>query len=672
MSTPEIPFGASALVTVSKFFTQRGISNEVADRMGYVYLTQDATAKFLGYPSGSDAILLPYYDQSGAPVIDERDKFARLRLLQKTGSGKYMQKTGSHTHARLTPNCRWDWGKVGRNADVPVMFTEGEFKADAANRDDIDWDGEGVATVGLGGVDSWKGNGTGKPLVPEIDGWVWEGRQVYVCFDYDGKDEAQGYKREVWAAIERLGVAMSALGAQVSVVHLRKTDTAVPGEKLGLDDYILQGGRWSALKSTQEPFQPLDGRMLLLQRFGLFRGDPIDLTTGEVRPFSKWINAEMGSYFFVDAKGERKQAYHAWKMEPKRVIVEDFILDPLRPFGLGRDGLFNRWKEHSGVTPLRNDEITRDWEVLVQGVLGEELCDTFHQWAAWSLQHPEAHNFTSWFVVSPEGGIGKSLIGETLAQAAGSRGYFGGPDSLHDEFNAHMVEGHSIIVINELGEGKVDYRKFKNLRTADRLNVNEKFQPRYTTRNFMNFYVTTNEMATHKVSKAERRDIVVRVGGSALTPAWKTWLSSGVAKRLLSDAGAAAVLDYYLRVDCSGWNRAAPAPMTEAKARMAEATESAAEALAREIVEAVGSRGLVTNAAIRAVCRGTDDRTVKKHIRHHALWHSDEVVFLDGRTQRCLAWNMGEGGGEWLTLLGSKVEETRRGDKLVGEVGDIG
>ena len=665
-------FASTPEPSYESFLEQRKLTRETADLLGYVPLSADATAQYLGYAVGP-AVLLQYFDEKGAPLAErpptKRDPkpeaFGRLRLFQREGSGKYQQRKGTHSHARLTPNCKWDWTAVGRNTDIPVLFTEGEFKADQANRKDGLWGDETrVAVVGFGGVDSWKGNGTGKPLVPEIDGWLWEGRRVYIAYDYDGKDEEKGYKKEVWASIERLCNAMAGLGAQVTLVHLHKTSKAQLGVKMGLDDYILAGGGWDELRGTEEGFKQSDGRAMLRQRYGLFNGHPIDLVTGVCRPYSQWDKAEMGSYFY-EVGDKRHQAINVWKMDPERVVVDRLAMEPLEPFGVidVEDGkkAFNLWQGY-GVEAVRNDELVKDWLALVRGVVGADLEARFHQWTAWALQHPEKHNFTSWFLVSPHGGIGKSLIGETVARCAGRAGYIGGPESMDTDYNEHMVLGKVIVAINELGAEKGDYKKFKHFRTAGDITTEEKFKARSTVKNLMNFIVTSNEIATHKTTKAERRDVIVRVKGAALSDEWKAWLSGGVARRLVSAEGTAAILWHYLHgVDCSGWDYSAKAPETDGKNDAAEQTESVAEQKAREIMEAIGPQGFIDPNTLRLVCRdGEGWRVVRKHLYALADHHWAEVVKLDGASVRCICWDNTEQTGAWLNRAASKVEELRR------------
>lgn len=644
-----IPFGGSAapspIEVVKKFFSQRGMSEELIARAGYRYVSRETAEKVLGHDPASDGILIPYTDADGAPIPDEGGQFARVRLLGAEGKGKYRQRTGSGVHARLTPASKWDWRKVALEKSVPLVFTEGEFKTDMANYTEA----FSIPVIGLGGVDAWSGRAQGIALVPEIDAWEWKGREVIIVFDHDAKAGPAGYTEGVLGAIERLAGALAGKGAVTKIAHIGRTGRAKAGEKMGLDDYLLAGGSWDELLKTVEATEAGSVLRMLLTRFAVYAptNQVLDLTTGIMSKSGDFHNVAAAIWKMQDAEGDSVPASKVWVQDPRRILVSglgQYPGEPMNALVKENDRLFfNTWPGLT-VKPVQNDlEVV--WLKFMRRFLGEKLATLFHQWAGHMVQKPWQRNFTSWFIVSPHGGIGKSLIGESLAGALGKVGKIFGPDALASGWNYQLVEGCLLAVVNELGEGKVDHKRFKNIRTADSLMVNEKFRPVYPARNFTNFIVTSNEMVTHKTSVDERRDIVVEPQPECTSNEWRAWVKE-IAPIFLSPTGASALLHYYLNLDVSSFSHTAHAPATEAKAKMAELARSPSEALAHRLLEELGPIAIVENGALRVLSeqegKGCDWNVVRKYLRHLTQWSDLRAVKIDGVQARCIAWGPSE------------------------------
>lgn len=647
-----IPFGGaptpSPIERVAEFFGKRGFTEEQITRAGYRYISRESAEKVLGHDPASDGILIPYIDAAGAPIEDDGAQFARVRLLQVEGSGKYRQKSGSGVHARLTPNCKWDWQKIAIEKDVPLVLTEGEFKTDMANFSPMEK--FGIPVIGLGGVDAWSGKAYGLALVPEIDSWVWKDRRVVIIFDHDAKAGPAGYTQGVLGAIERLAGALTGKGATVEIAHIGRSGRCKSGEKMGLDDYLIAGGSWDELLKTVEATEAGSVLRMLLTRFAVYAptSQVLDLTTGIMMKGGDFHNVAAAIWKMLDEEGESIPASRVWVQDARRITVDALGQFPEHnKFSLVKEGgrtYFNTWP---GITtePKENSDIVALWQTFVEKFLGKEMAALFHSWSAHMIQKPWQRNYTSWFIVSPLGGIGKSVIGEALARAVGKVGKVFGPDALSLGWNYQLVEGCLLAVINELGEGKVDHKRFKNIRTADSLMVNEKFRPVYAARNFANFIVTSNEMVTHKTSQDERRDIVVEPMPEAREPAWREWIAQ-MAPIFLSPSGSAALLAHYLARDCSSFKHTAPAPHTAAKEKMSEQSRTPSEALAYRLLDEIGHFGVIENGALRVLSeqegKGCDFNVVKKYLRHLAPWSANLTTKVDGIQQRLICWGPSE------------------------------
>lgn len=123
-----------------------------------------------------------------------------------------------------------------RKGDNPVYITEGEKKALALSQLNI-------AAIGIGGVWCWKKKGVDE-LIDDLVRIDWEGRIVYVVFDYDEKPRT---RRQVQNAMRRLAKALRTAGAKE--VYAVDLPPGPKGSKQGVDDFMVAHG--------DEAFHPL-------------------------------------------------------------------------------------------------------------------------------------------------------------------------------------------------------------------------------------------------------------------------------------------------------------------------------------------------------------------------------------------------------------------------------
>lgn len=107
------------------------------------------------------ALVIPYFDVRGAPVLFERDgnmvPFVRVRYLAepvakgftKAKPQRYAQLRGSGTQAYFPRVAGIDWEEVLRDTSIGLVIVEGELKA-------LKGCLSGLATIGLGGVDNFR------------------------------------------------------------------------------------------------------------------------------------------------------------------------------------------------------------------------------------------------------------------------------------------------------------------------------------------------------------------------------------------------------------------------------------------------------------------------------------------------------------------------------------
>jgi hypothetical protein len=137
----------------------------------------------------------------------------------------------------------WQW--VWDN-NIPVIIVEGAKKAGCLLT-------LGYAAIALPGVTGGvrtktpQGEKCDPYLIPELQHFATEEREIYICFDRDSKRQTvQNVNRE----IGKLGRLFTAAKCPVKVINL-------PGPEKGVDDFVVSKGSdaFSALKNEAQGFQ---------------------------------------------------------------------------------------------------------------------------------------------------------------------------------------------------------------------------------------------------------------------------------------------------------------------------------------------------------------------------------------------------------------------------------
>ncbi|MFC1982483.1 DUF3854 domain-containing protein [Chloroflexota bacterium] len=128
------------------------------------------------------------------------------------------------------------------NPDIPVWFVEGVKKADSLAS-------HGSCAVTLTGVWNFKGRNSlgGTTFLADFDYISLKDRECYVCFDSDYRDNPSVSK-----AIERLWEHLSRKGSEVKIIYLPSGEN---GEKVGVDDFLVQGHSIDELKALAMPLE---------------------------------------------------------------------------------------------------------------------------------------------------------------------------------------------------------------------------------------------------------------------------------------------------------------------------------------------------------------------------------------------------------------------------------
>jgi hypothetical protein len=167
----------------------------------------------------------PYRDLHG-----NLDGFARLRphkpRLNEAGKPiKYLQPKGTPVRAYFPAESVAEL----RDGRSPVFITEGEKKALSLAQ-------EGYAAIGIGGVFCATKKDVDE-LIDDLAAIDWNGRDGYICFDFDAKEST---RKQVNRAVRRLARALLKAGARQ--VYNVKLPPGPKGTKQGVDDFIVRKG----------------------------------------------------------------------------------------------------------------------------------------------------------------------------------------------------------------------------------------------------------------------------------------------------------------------------------------------------------------------------------------------------------------------------------------------
>ena len=184
------------------------------------------------------ALVFPYFDEAGTqvnvsvkPNNPSKDSRGRLR--------KYLLPSDSQPRLYVPIGARAAVEEPG----VRLLITEGEKKALKSTQ-------EGFAAVSIAGVEGWhRKKSVG--LIADLQRIGWKGREVFVAFDSDAV-EKEGVKSNE----ELLASVLANYGAEVKVVRL---PAGPGGEKVGLDDFLVQNGAEAfnrLLSEAEEPTKP--------------------------------------------------------------------------------------------------------------------------------------------------------------------------------------------------------------------------------------------------------------------------------------------------------------------------------------------------------------------------------------------------------------------------------
>jgi len=667
-----------------------GLRPELAGKMGMTLLSAEKTAalgdEFKRYPS----LRIGYFDINNKPT-----GFYRIRYLgEMEGLDALAGKPQRYAQPRDTdPEVYWPnavpWKDISANLAEPVYITEGELKACKGCAD-------GFATIGLGGVWSWRSKKKGVGLVRDIAEFGWKGREVRLVFDSDFRTNP-----DVMRALVALSRALLSKGARPFLVTLPEGKGNM---KQGLDDFLVAEGPedFKALAEEAEPFAMAE-ELWRLNTEVVYIRDPGLIVVFDDKDGNRKITASSfkehaySNRFFeqttFDAKGnarlEKKPAAPAWLQWEHRAELARLTYAPGQPT-VTKEGALNEWPGW-GCEPKKGD--VSFWKKLLDFIFGDDAVGRkwFEQWCAWPLQNPGGKMYSAAVIWGVAQGTGKSLIGYSLVEIYGKNGTEIDDQDMEATYNEWAENKQFAMGDDVMGaeHRRRNTERLKTMITRRELRLNPKYIPSYTVPDCINYYFTSQHPDAFFVEDKDRRYFVHEAPPVPMERAWYNkyvdWLR-GPAN------GKAALFHYLLRLDLTGFDPHGPPPATAAKlamvadsksdvgawcTRLAEDPDSVlrlgdmkmsgdlfnAEQLLR-LYDPDASKKLTANgmsremkrAGFRHIYKGMPVSTVKGQMRLYAVRNIER--WLTAKGAECAAhWNEHFGKG-------AKAEKKSKGEKF--------
>jgi len=603
---------------------------------GLTSLSQDQMSDILGYRQFTKA---PY----GIGIMYPNGQIGNIRMGSPFVGSKYIS-TG------LAGGTTWFAGTP--EADE-VIITEGEFKGMCLDQS-AKLEGLELLCIGIFGVTGWSGKSERRYISGHLSDLV-RGKSVTIIFDYDGDDvNAEVFtampKPEVMSAELKLCATLVALGCKVYTIRIGRYSNLERREKYAVDDYLLGGGKISTLlKSRQKyKFEPSghdttaeEAKAFALTGYGVYQGNYVRLRDGLLLSRQNALNTWTRDVGVYTVEERTVRPLVSIVDSPKLSVIEQWIYEPSEPYGLRSNGRFNMWKGWGVGVPGDVDL----WTELCDRVLPSAEREFFHDWVAYLVQNPGQKNFTYIAMVSPQNGVGKSLLAESVLEMMSPCASVFDAERLFSK-NNELLEGQALVVVNELSSDKAKHvNEFKAMVTGQTITLEEKYKAARTVPNITNFIITTNELTPLLVSGENRRDVIIRVNNQ--DDAGKLWIKNR-ARSLwawLQQGGTRVLQHWYEQRDISGYDSKSPAPKFEGFYTAVEASKSNNQMAADDVIMFIESYGeplLLTLDAIM-ILSGTDKHNagqVKRLLMKHQAFSGTRVANPPGQAAvKCSVFN---------------------------------
>ena len=512
---------------------------------------------------------------------EQREKLPRYSQMSGVGACAYF------------PTCV-AWAEICRDPKIPVYITEGELKAAKACL-------EGLPTVGLGGVWMWKSTQLGAGFLPELEKIDWLMRRVVIVFDSDMRENP-----DVVRALRALADELMARGAYTHYASLPAVKG--PGAKVGLDDYLClrtADDFTETVAARARPITIADTLFHFNEAFCVIADPPvvIDVRTDAkytLDSFTKLRGNKAYEESTISDQGEDVtrvvSASSAWLTWPLRREYAKMTYLPGRTKYvtncLPENSAYNTWPgwgcgERYSPMPKAKPPgydvkpFYKLFDYLMSGAT-KQLKAWLLQWLAYPIVHPGFKMSIAVVFYSSTHGTGKTFLGEIMGKIYGKNYSSIRPRDLESDFNpwaANCQFAHGDEITGS--DKRYDADVIKKLIDQEFVTVNIKHIPQFTVPDCANYYFTTNQPNAFLIDGTDRRLFVMETPNKVLPE------SDYDALRAWKNGDGPTYLRWHLEneIDLAGFNPRAHAPMTKAKAQMAQASQSDLSAWLRDLMD---------------------------------------------------------------------------------------
>lgn len=539
-------------------------------------LSSDQTEDFVGEARASYRI--PYFDVSGNVIAYSRVRFLetkKRKLFSKKnrdGTFRYSQPFNSTPHAYFPPY--FNWRKIAKDPSRKILITEGEKKAAAACKN-------GIVCLALGGVFAFKSGKRHIEFLPELAQFVWKGRDIEICYDADVM-----LKSEVRIALEQLATRLSEFApASLSFVHLNaETDG---GTKTGIDDFLLEYGVDGFEKldrtvhNTTAKIAELNGKCAWIEKQSAFydvHNQRYFKHIGHAREAFMTMGEE------ITMGGKANLIFDIWAKSANRRTFKnvDYIPGQVE---LAPGNVLNTWKPPT-IGPKKGKPDL--WIGLTEHVFGApDYVDWFQRWCAYQVQHPGSKLFQAIFVYGEKQGVGKSFVVDPVFEM------IFGVSNFHRLQNKDLAGAHNTFeartqfcVSNEVWLPEYKDRRsamseLKDMITRETVTIDEKFQPKTTHQNRVNYYLTSNHADALILERDDRRFFVIQAPSKKLDASDYRILD----KAIRTGDEASKVMHYLQNMKLGDFDPKGDAMMTEWKPGLISLSRDIQSEFAEKVLE---------------------------------------------------------------------------------------
>jgi hypothetical protein len=579
--------------SIVKYLSARGITEDLYDRLALHILPARQLVNLVRRTNTSTderlAVVFPHHDMQGHRIpwwsarLVDTDIRPSVRSfaeqIDRSSRGKMFCPPKELIHGYLSPLC--DWTRLTKGQRVYIH--ESAIKA-------INGSILGYHSVGLNGVRGFSGNKYGVSLIDELRGLPWKelSLQPVICFDSNATDNW-----DVQKAIGDLAKTLYTFEAP-QAIHLLLPKSP-EGTDWGFDDFRTTLGDDAAREylesaGVQAPIDDMEVLKLKLNaEVCVVRSLKriAEQSTGILMSQSEFVGVNYAHLTVLQDVGpdkpkKRIPVAREWLMDSRRATVQSLAYLPGRE--KIHDDVLNLWRD-MGQKQAGGD--VTPWTSLLENCVAEtSLRAWIIQWFAYPLQQLGGKLNTFLHIFGPPGS-GKNALLAPLMSIYGRNAVSIGREHIASNFNS-ILSSRQFVNLDEIHGGNdrdavAITNKIKILVTSPVIVVNQKNQPEYEIKNCINIVTTSNYIDSIRLDDEDRRACVIRFqpresrkGDQEYWEAYFRWVENG---------GAAALYDWLLKVDMTGFDPMGWAPMTPDKLLVTESTRRHDEQWAKALVD---------------------------------------------------------------------------------------